>query len=177
MEIEVKILAINRAQILSKLAEIGAKQHFKAEFLAIFYDDEKQSIRQKKAALRLRKEGNKTFLTFKLPISTEQAKIMDEREVEVADVEKMRAILQGLGYTEIKKTRKIREEFEWKNVKIVLDEYLDDLAFIPLFLEIEAPNLEEMYEAVYALGYTKSDCNTFNTYELANFYADKKNMT
>lgn len=177
MEIEVKILDINRVQILEKLSKIGAKQHFKAEFLAVFYDDEQQSIRQKKAALRLRKEGNKTFLTFKLPISTDQAKIMDEREVEVEDAEKMRAILQGLGYIEIKTTRKIREEFEWKKVKIVLDEYLDDMAFIPLFLEIEAESLEEIYETVDVLGYQKEDCNTFNTYELANFYADKKNIT
>lgn len=170
MEIEIKILDISRPKIEGKLAEMQAKKTFEGELLAIFYDDEKGALVQQKSALRLRKEGEKTMLTFKKAISTEGAKIMDEREVSVSDTETMRSILSALGYLEIKNTRKIRTEYEWKSVKIVLDEYLDELNFIPLFLEVEAPTLAEVYEAVEALGYEKDDCNTFNTYDLEKFY-------
>lgn len=172
-EIEVKILEINKPSLLTKLSDLGAEKHFEGELYAIFWDTKDSHFREKKQALRLRKEGTEVVLTFKSPISLEAAKIMEELEVKVSDFETMCKILMALGYQNIKSTRKIREEYVLQDTKIVFDQYLDDLEYIPLFIEIESPNLESLYKVVYLLGYTEADCKNWNTYEIANYYKHK----
>ena len=172
-EIEVKILQVNKPEMLAKLAELGAEKHFEGELYAIFWDTKDSNFREKKQALRLRKEGEEVALTFKSPISLEAAKIMEELEVKVSDFEVMRKILMALGYEHVKSTRKIREEYLLQGTKIVFDQYLDDLGYIPLFIEIEAADLESLYKVVNLLGYTEVDCKNWNTYEIADYYKNK----
>ncbi len=169
-EIEVKIIEVNKPALLAKLAELGAEKHFEGELYAIFWDTKDSYFREKKQALRLRKEGEEVVLTFKSPISLEAAKIMEELEVKVSNFEVMRNILMALGYQNVKSTRKIREEYILQGTKIVFDQYLDELGYIPLFIEIEAADLESLYKVVYLLGYTEDDCKNWNTYDIADYY-------
>lgn len=172
-EIEVKILEVNKPLLLAKLAELGAEKHFEGELYAIFWDTKDSHFREKKQALRLRKEGNEMVLTFKSPISLEAAKIMEELEVKVSDFEVMCKMLMALGYEQVKSTRKIREEYILQGTKIVFDQYLDDLNYIPLFIEIEAADLESLYKAANLLGYTTADCKNWNTYQIADYYKNR----
>lgn len=170
MEIEVKILEINRQAIEQKLHEMAAIKSFEAEFLAVFFDTQAGDILQKQCALRLRKEGAQTVLTFKEPMGNTEMKIMKETEVMINDAEAMRTILRAIGLKEIGITRKMRTEYKWNNTKIVLDQYLDNYNFIPLFMEVEAENESEVALAVETLGYQLSDCKNWNTYELVKYY-------
>lgn len=172
-EIEIKILEIDRSIIEHKLKNANAILHFSGEMAAVFFDNDHNDLAANGSVLRLRKEGNVTVcaLKQKTHIQTD-AKIMDETEVRVSDFEAMRKILKGAGFTEKRFTRKTRDEYVMTNhVKVVLDKYMDELAHIPLFLEIEAPDLESLYQTVSLLGFTREDCKNWSTYELAEYYS------
>ena len=169
-EIEVKILEINRSSIVEKLLKLEAKKSFDGEMLALFYDREDDNIHKMGDVLRLRKEGDTTVLTYKKFVSQEGAKIMEEYETRVGDVEQMRTILDLLDFKVKKKTRKFRTQYDLGDTHVVIDDYQDELAAIPVFIEIEAPNMDRLEEVVRLLGYTKEDCLSWNTYQLMKHY-------
>ncbi|MEO0468246.1 MAG: class IV adenylate cyclase [Bacteroidota bacterium] len=169
-EIEVKILEIDVATIEKRLAEIGATKEFEHEFKAIFYDFPDGRIVQNKELIRLRKEGPQSVLTHKKALPSSTVKIMEETEIEVADFEVMDQILCKMGLLRTKETHKIRAQFQFRKVHIVIDNYQGDLANIPPFLEIEASNQTELEEMVEILGFRQEHCRNWNTYDLVKHY-------
>lgn len=116
--------------------------------------------------LRIRSEGEKTKLTFKEKISNEGVKIAEEIETSVSDLKKAESILNKLGLKEIKSTKKHRISYELNGARIELDKYDK----IPIFLEIEAKNIEKIEEIAKLLGYSKADFKTFTGKELFDYY-------
>jgi predicted adenylyl cyclase CyaB len=173
-EIEAKILEIDRAQTEQRLAEAGAVLSFDGELSARFYDLPDGSITRAGGVLRLRREGPQTVLTHKSLVSLGAAKIMEEIETAVADAEQTDRLLRALGYQVIKSTRKRRTQYELGDAHIALDAYGDELAYIPLFLEIEAPSLERLHEAAVQLGYSPADCRDWSTYDLIRHYGSSE---
>ncbi|MEL6671579.1 MAG: class IV adenylate cyclase [Bacteroidota bacterium] len=169
-ELEVKILEVNRPQVEERLAALGATKSFDGEMLAIFFDWEDGKIGQAGEVFRLRREGENAVLTYKRPISKEGAKIMEEYETEINDLVQMRAILDILGLKVVKKTRKFRTQYELGDTHVLFDHYQDEMAQIPVFLEIEAPNMERLYETVESLGFKVSDCKSWHTGDLIRHY-------
>ena len=170
-EIEVKILEIDKTAVQNRLAALGAEEHFAGEMHALFFDDAQGSITRRGEVLRLRKEGNEVVMAFKSPLEIGAAKIMEELEITVSDLQTTRHILEKLGFTAEKETRKHRTEYLLAGAKVVIDEYFDQLACIPPFIEIEAPDLENLYHVVQLLGYSPADCTDWNTYDLMVHYA------
>ncbi|MDX2284492.1 MAG: class IV adenylate cyclase [Bacteroidia bacterium] len=173
-EIEAKILEIDRAQIELRLAEAGAVLSFDHELSARFYDLPDGSITRAGGVLRLRREGSQTVLTHKALVSLGAAKVMEETETGVADAHQMDRLLRALGYQVIKSTRKRRTQYDLGDVHIALDAYADELAYIPLFLEIEAPSLDRLHAAAAQLGYSPADCRDWNTYDLIRHYGSSE---
>lgn len=171
-EIEVKILEIDQGALEKKLLALGAEKHFEGELHAIFYDFEDASIKERGSVLRLRKEGSETKLTFKSPVSRDEAKIMNEYESGVEDMEAVQKILSHLSLKKAKETRKWRIEYLFGDCKVVIDDYQDDLAYIPVFMEVEAPDLATMKAVVRRLGYKIEDCKSWSTYELVEHYGE-----
>ena len=95
---------------------------------------------------------------------------MEEHEVGVTDMEKMNTILTLLGLTPIKETQKYREEYLWRESKIVLDKYKGELDQIPMFLEIEAPDQEHIRQTLEVLGYSEDQALNWSTYDLVQHY-------
>lgn len=86
-----------------------------------------------KQALRLRRVGGRTVLTFKERYASESAiKQHREDETGVEDAEALAAILDALGYKRTLVYEKRRSTWRWKTAEIVVDE----LPF-GLFVEIE----------------------------------------
>jgi len=169
-EIEVKILEINRDELEKKLLSLGAAKHFEGEMYAIFYDFKDGQIRRAGRVLRLRKEGDQAVLTFKSPVSLKEAKIMDEFESKIGNMDAMKHILSQIGLHPIKETRKFRTEYILDGCKVVIDHYQDALAYIPVFIEVEAPDLKSMKALVKKLGYSPEDCHSWSTYDLVKHY-------
>jgi adenylate cyclase class 2 len=174
-EIEVKILEIDKGAILARLEQLGAEKHFEGEMQSLFFDDEARNIAHRGEVLRLRKEGDEIVMAFKSPVSGGEAKIMEELEITVSDLEIARKLLEKIGFAVHKATRKIRTEYLLAGAKVVIDEYRDQLANIPPFVEIEAPDLKIIYKVVALLGFTPDQCTDWNTYDLVRHYAPEIN--
>lgn len=172
-EIEVKILAIDRKIVEKKLLSLGAKKTFDGEIYGLFYDYADGSIRKAKGTMRLRKVGDKAFLTYKKFLENKRAKIRREYETEVSDFESARLILESLGLAPWMEMRKHRATYELPGVHFELDKHTDQYSYVPEFLEIEAKDLDTLYRYAGALGYKKEDCRPWTIVEMAKYYSKK----
>ncbi|HXV62169.1 MAG TPA: class IV adenylate cyclase [Vicinamibacteria bacterium] len=147
IEKEVKFRLAVREDGESRLAKLGARltapRHFESNQL---FDSETFRVRQRGAALRLRRVGDTAWLTFKGPHHG-SGKIKGRREIEtsVGDANAIEAILEALGFQERFRYEKYRTGYRWKNVGLCLDE-----TPIGDFIEIEA-SPEEIAEAAAGL--------------------------
>jgi len=173
-EIEVKILEINRESVENKLIVLGAKKTFDNEIHAIYYDLPDNSLKKTGKALRLRKEGTRTILTLKLQRENALAKERAEYEVEVCGFEKMKTVLEGLGYAAWLEIRKHRTRYELEDTHVELDLYCGPHDYIPEFLEIEGRDIETIRRCAEALGFSIHDCRPWDVAELIEYYAHKK---
>ena len=118
-------------------------------------------LKEKKAALRVRKIGEKTILTFKQRIENEFAiKQQIEFETEVTNAEQIEKIIENLGFQVGLIYEKRRKTWKFKNVEIVLDELpfglfmeiegkMTDIALVEMLLE--ADNFEVEHETYPSL--------------------------
>ncbi len=174
-EIEVKVLGIDRKRVEEKLLALGAKKVFDGEVYGIFYDYSDGSVRKAKDTMRLRKVGDRAYLTYKKFVENDRAKIRSEYETEVSDYEEARKILKSLGLAEWMSMRKRRTSYELLGTHFELDKHVDQYSYVPEFLEIEAKDLDTLYKYVKALGYEKAECRPWTIVELAQYYSKKQN--
>lgn len=133
-EIEVKLpcedLEGARRRLEGAGARLRAAKHDESNDL---YDDSEGRLAREGRALRLRDAGGKAILTFKGPARFERGvKIREEREVEVSDRGEAAAILANLGFTRRFSYEKRREEWDFADCVVALDE-----TPIGAFVEIE----------------------------------------
>jgi adenylate cyclase class IV len=86
-EVEVKILEINKEKVVKILTESGALRVFDGEILTLFLDFPNNQIHKRRDVLRLRKEGNKSELTYKRIEENKAVKQAQEYSVEISDIE------------------------------------------------------------------------------------------
>jgi adenylate cyclase class 2 len=173
-EIEVKILGVDRKKVEEKLVSMGARKTFDGEICAVFYDYADNSIRDAKDTMRLRKVGDRAYVTYKKFVENERAKIRREYESEVVDYEAVRNILKSLGLVEWMDMRKRRTSYELPGVHFELDKHIDQYSYVPEFLEIEAKDLDTLYKYVEALGYMREECRPWTIVEISQYYSEKK---
>ncbi len=169
-EIEAKILNINKEKTEKKIVSLGGKKVFEGEITAYFFDFPSKKLTKKKQILRLRKKGEKSFLTFKNPIKEKSVKSNWEYEIEISNLEETKKILEFLGLKEILKTKKKRTSYCLDNVLIEFDKYKEAFSFVPELMEIEAENKEEIYRYAKLLGFEKEDCKPWTLEEIVREY-------
>lgn len=165
-EIEVKILEINKDEIIKKLVELGAEKVFDDSIEAVYFDLDDNSLSENDRILRLRKKGEKAELTFKEGMSRDEAKIMKEFNTEIDDFESMKRILEGIGFKEFKQVKKRRISYLLGDVRFEID----TLPNIPTFLEIEAPSLAKLRESADKLGFSMDNAKPWSVWEVLGHY-------
>ncbi|MBD3304154.1 class IV adenylate cyclase [Candidatus Woesearchaeota archaeon] len=169
-EMEVKVIDINKEEIIKKLLELGAEKVFEGDIQASSYDFEDNRLAKDHAFIRLRKKGDKTFLTYKKKINQDYAKVMQELETEVKDFDEMQKILLAAGLKAAKDLdRKKRTSFQIDNILFEIDEHEN----VPAYMEIEAPTLDLINEYVEKLGLDKEKVKTWTGKELLEHYGIK----
>jgi adenylate cyclase, class 2 len=123
-EIELKLPCENLEVARQKLRERGAASvsslHFESNDL---YDDSQGRLARSGSTLRLRRETEKSILTFKGPARYEGGiKRREERETNVSDAVETDAILRGLGLERRFRYEKRREEWKLEDCVIALDQ-------------------------------------------------------
>lgn len=169
-EIEVKILDVNREKIVKKLLKFGAEKILDETLLTKHFDTKENKLKNSKRMLRLRKAGNKKYMTLKIGNDISKAKVCEEIETEIEDFELMQKIIEGLEYEVKWMTKKKRISYKIENVKFEFDKYLEDYNFIPEFLEIEASSVEEIYDWAKKLDFRKEDCKPWNFKKTVKYY-------
>ena len=169
-EIEVKVLEIGRAKVEKRLKSLGAKKTFDGEIKALYFDCPDRSLRKAKDVLRLRKVGSKAVLTYKKFVKDGFAKVREELETEVSDFDTARSILRNLGFSTWLEMRKHRTTYELDGAHFEFDKYKGEYSFIPEFLEIEAKSPSQIHKYAKLLGFKKSDCKPWTSWDLIKYY-------
>jgi adenylate cyclase, class 2 len=173
-ELEVKILEVDRKKIEENLVGLGAKKIFDGDIQTMFFDFKDASIVKAKNVLRLRKEQNKTELTYKKVHITKTAKLAEEYSVEVSNLITMRKILENIGLSVTESMQKHRVSYTINHTRFDIDCYAGDYGYIPEFMEIEAENTDLIHKYAALLGFKVEDCLPWSTEELIRYYSLKK---
>lgn len=151
-EYEVRILNINKKDMIKKLEKLGAT--FQGHYLQQRYVyDFHPAVKGK--WIRLRTNGKKKTLTIK-NILNKNIDGTKELEIEVSDFENMNIILNELGYNHRSFQENRRCQYLLDGVEIDIDSW----PLIPDYMEIEGKNEKEIYEMIEKLGYEKEECIT-----------------
>lgn len=172
MEIEIKILEINKKEMINKLIQLGAKKIIDDNVLAYYFDKD-NNFSKKGIILRLRKIGNKNYLTFKEKISDKEVSLREEYETEINDFDNMKLILLNLGYQIIATIEKHRTSFKINETLFEIDEHLNENSFIPCLMEIESTNKENINKYIKLLNIKKNQLSKLGFFGLRKKYLGK----
>ncbi len=151
IEFEAKVLEIDKNVVRKRLRELGATLVFPEKlFTRATFDN--PELRAKNAWIRVRDEGDRFTMAFK--IVSDESKITGMREVqlEVDSMEKAGVFLEQLGLKQKNFQQNKREEWELDGV--VFD--IDTWPSIPPYLEIEAKDEDTVSSWFEKLGFDYS---------------------
>ena len=170
-EIELKFRIEKPSLIREKLKEVGAKFIGKAFEKTVKFDTKNDNLKRGGKFLRVR-TGFKNTITFKRKIGTGDKKFKEREEIEfeISDPEKMKIILENLGFTKKWIMEKYREKWQWGSAEIVIDK-------LPLgnFIEIEG-NKKVIEKTAKVLGLNLKEGITATYWELWENYRRKRGI-
>lgn len=151
-EIEVRLLNINKDELIQKLEKLRAK--FIGDWNQIRYVYDFKPI-DKNRWIRLRTNGIETTLTIK-EIHDKTINGTKELEIKVDSIETTHLILEKLGY----KRRSIQEN---KRIRYILNDVeidIDTWPYLNTYVEFEGNSEEEIIKVMELLGYKYEDATT-----------------
>jgi len=152
-EFEAKFPKIDKAEIREKLKDLGAELVFsERKFIRMTFDT--PELRAKNAWVRLRDEGDKITMTFKIVENEKSASGMKEVGFDISNIESAKSLLEQLGLKHKGYEENMREE--WKLGEVLFE--IDTWPLIDPYLEIEAPSEEivKNYFEILELDYSKA---------------------
>ena len=162
MEVEVKILEVDREIIERKLEQLGAIKVSSGEVHSLYFSHGGDEI-------RVREEDGKVMICTKRKVVNDEAKVREETEMEAPSMKNAEQLLTAIGFTLVDETYKYRVVYEKDGIRYVLDKYRKRYE-LPLFLEIEGNSVNEVYGALSELGYSKEDARPWSRKELFAHY-------
>ncbi|NDK10280.1 CYTH domain-containing protein [Candidatus Gracilibacteria bacterium] len=144
LEKEIKILEINKEEIVSKLEAMGAKKSFEGFIHDIYYDFPDDAPKNKMDAngrmFRLRQKGEEHIYTIKnkrKEIKKKEGVVAkDEHETQISNIESFAKVLEKYGMEKTREKKKHRVSYTLENMEFDFDMYEG----IPELLEIEGPD-------------------------------------
>ena len=168
-EIEAKILEIDVEKVRQEMEKLGAEKKFEGNVVSEFYDYKDGRI-EENGLLRLRATGEHTFITRKTDIEDDRAKVKEEIEFDVSDIDEARKFLTSLGLEKKHDGEKKRAKWHKGPIEYVIDWYPG----IPPLLEIEAPNHEQLEQAFKQLGYNPEDTVDWGANKVYQYYGEER---
>ena len=153
-EYEVRILDINKDEIIKKLENLGAQKVSEFNYKRRVYNFNPPTDHK---WVRLRTDGKKTTLTIK-KIEDFTIDGTKEMEIEVSDFEETNRMLEELGY--ISHTYQENQRIRYMLDEVELD--IDTWPYIPTYLEIEGKNENSVKETLRKLNLDKTKATTLD---------------
>ncbi len=152
LEREIKLRFDTPAAARAAIVEIGATlvrpRRLQADAL---YDTPEGLLSPRLAVLRLRRDGERSFITLKNPVPHATLKVRDEIETGVGDADVIARILGELGFEVWFRYEKYREEFALEGLIVAIDE-----TPVGTFVELEGTD-DGITSAAVALGRGPTD--------------------
>lgn len=121
-ERELKFAGVSIDKLRDRLTEMEAERSGQGTFEENWVFDREAELETSGRLLRLRKDGQGAWLTYKGPLRFEgRVRLRVENEVAVDNADTARALLEGLGYSVVRRYQKIRETWRLGGVIIALD--------------------------------------------------------
>jgi adenylate cyclase, class 2 len=114
-------------------------------------DDEAGTLYGRRCALRVRRDGDNGYVTFKGPVIPGPMKSREEIETTIGDGERLLRVFRELGFTPRFRYQKFREERRLGGLIVAIDE-----TPIGVFVELEGPEAE-IAAAADRLGFAPGD--------------------
>jgi len=132
-EVEIKARCFDKNSFIEKIISAGAIHVETREEVDMYFNHPQRNFAETDEALRLRRVGSKTFLTYKGPKVSAKSKARLEEETCVENFDSMQKILYMVGFVECNKVAKVREVYTFDKIEICVDsiEELGD------FIELE----------------------------------------
>ena len=153
-EYEVRVLEINKEEIMNKLEKLGAMKI--GEFNQKRYVYDLKPVEENKW-IRLRTNGEKTTLTYK-DIESNTIDGTKEVEIEVDDFENTNEFLEKIGFKNKGYQENIRTQYMLNGVEIDIDTW----PLIPTYLEIEGKSEREVMQIKKILQIDENKVTTLN---------------
>lgn len=144
LEKEIKILEINKKEIVAQLVELGAEKTFEGFIHDVYYDfpDDapKNKMEAKGRMFRLRQKWEEHIYTIKNKRKkvkkAEGVIAKDEHETPISNIESFAKVLEKYGMERTREKKKHRVSYALDGMEFDFDVY----EWIPEFLEIEGPD-------------------------------------
>ncbi len=122
LERELKFADVELDRLRDRLLEVSAERAAAGTFEENWVFDREGELESSGRVLRLRRDGQAAYLTYKGPMRFEgHARVRVEHEVKVDDADAARALIEGLGYSAGRRYQKVRETWRLGGVTIALD--------------------------------------------------------
>jgi adenylate cyclase class 2 len=141
IEVEQKFRAAHSADLLAGLERLGAVFEEPVEQIDQYFAHPARDFAQTDEALRIRRIGDRNFVTYKGPKLDATTKTRRELELPLADgaagAERFAELLTALGFSRVREVRKSRRiaNVEWRGHEIEVA--LDDVDRLGQFVELE----------------------------------------
>lgn len=168
-EIELKFRNFDPQVIRKKLKNKGARFVGRVFEKTIRFDTPNSNLEKIGRFLRIR-TGFKNTITFKQKIDNRKFREREEIELEISNPEKMKIILERLGFTKVLIMEKHREKWQLRETEVVID-------ILPMgtFLEIEGTE-KSIKEMAKNLGLVLKDKILGTYWDLWKEFSKKKNI-
>ncbi|NVP17511.1 CYTH domain-containing protein [Candidatus Gracilibacteria bacterium] len=175
LEKEIKILEINKEEVINKLEALGAVKSFDGFIHDIYYDfidGDCNKLQDNKRLFRVRQKGEVHLYTIKRKRNKiceggeKGLKVADEGENTITDVDSFKKVLEKYGMTQTREKKKHRTSYKLNEVEFDIDEYDS----IPPLLEIEAKTKKEIKQYIKELGLENHIQKDFGSRKLFEYY-------
>lgn len=175
LEKEIKILEIDKDDVIKKLENLWAEKSFDGFIHDIYYDFldwENNKMEENKRLFRVRQKWEIHLYTIKRKRNKKSewwekwVKIADEWENIITDVESFKKVLEKYWMKQVREKKKYRVSYKLGNIEFDIDKYED----IPTLMEIEAPSSEEIKQYIKKLWLDKNIQKKFWSRKLYEYY-------
>jgi len=148
-EIEAKFLEVDKEVLIAKLRSLGAED-LGEDFLReiIFYDKDKNWLKEGKQFIRIRETKNGALLTYKHHQHATAAGT-EEIEFKIDNTQKATDFLIALGLVRVRNNEKRRHTFKFQGATVDIDTWPK----VPTYVEIEGPSESNIREVSEKLGF------------------------
>lgn len=159
LEVEFKFREVDLPTVEKQLAGLGAVPEGIREEVDLYFAHPARDFSQTDEALRIRRIGDRNWITYKGPKIDTVSKTRDEIELPLTDGreawERWKTLLERLGFQPVRQVAKRRKRFRlgWEGwtVEISLDEVVDLGAFVELEIVCEHEKMAVAREALTRL--------------------------